>query len=113
MLSLSKKLIHLIKKSSKMSDFIKFELNNWNQVHYTNGKLRALLGMGATPSVNGADIHYSLVVLDEHNNEIHQEDIPTLEQACSEINRRYLGQWELKNSEEKKSGSGCGSCVAH
>lgn len=94
-------------------DMEKFTDQNWNYAQYTHGPLKAIIGLGASPEILDDSFIYFVSVLDEENNEVHQEEFNELSLACSFINNKYNGIWSFKDLSQPEETGGCGSCSAH
>lgn len=94
-----------------------FTLNNWNYSRYSQNNLKVIINLTATPveTNNNPDCEflYSVTLLDENSNEVHQEDFSELNKACEYVNAKYLDIWDFEEVKEETKSGGCGSCVAH
>jgi hypothetical protein len=88
---------------------------NWNHCHYTSNNLKAIISLGASPEILDNTFFYFVSVLDEHNNELLQDEFLSSDAACQFINRKYSTIWNLNDMsvDNKSSDSGCSTCVAH
>ena len=63
---------------------------NWTHTSYKNENLNALITFGSAPDILDDRFTYYLTVLDHEQNEVYQEEFTTLDNACSQINKKYL-----------------------
>lgn len=91
----------------------KFTDQNWNYAQFTDGQLKAIIGLGASPEILDDSFIYFVSVLDEDNNEIHQEEFNQVEMACDYINEKYSGIWSFNDLSKPEETGGCSSCSAH
>jgi hypothetical protein len=95
-------------------DFNTVTAENWNFCQYKSDELKAFISLGASPDILDNKFTYFVTVLDEHNNELQQDEFDDINAACHFINNKYSQIWDFNNlSVKESSGSGCGSCVAH
>jgi hypothetical protein len=89
--------------------------DNWNYCHYVSGNLKAIIGLGSSPDAPDDGLIYYVTVLDEHNNELLQEEFSVSSDACHFINNKYSTLWEFNNmtQDTNSSDSGCSTCIAH
>ncbi|ATH07281.1 hypothetical protein BIY24_04820 [Halobacteriovorax marinus] len=85
-------------------------LENWTFVHYKTQQYKAFISMGASPKTQ--EIQYFVTVTDNENQEIFQSSHSVLEDALSDINKRY-GHWSIFDAENPPESDGCSSCSAH
>lgn len=86
-----------------------FNLNNWNYGYYTHAGNEAIISLLGIPE--SPEPLYTVTILDAEQNELYQNPLPSLFEACLYANERFQGIWEFKLRDEKKSG--CSTCVAH
>ena len=89
------------------------ERQDWSTSYYSRGPLRALITLGAQPAGQEIEELYYLTVakiFDERWDDVLQEPFENLDEALSEISKRY-GHWQLSGL-GKKAGGGCDSCQA-
>jgi hypothetical protein len=91
----------------------KFTNQNWNYAQFTDGSLKAIIGLGASPEILDDSFIYFVSVLDEDNNEIHQAEFNQVETACDYVNEKYSGIWSFNDLSKSEETGGCGSCSAH
>lgn len=86
---------------------------NWTSSHYSNGKYKALITFGASPDILSDDFIYFVTVLDEDNNEIHQDEFLNLNAASQAINNKYYEFWNFESKNKLQKSGGCSTCIAH
>jgi len=88
---------------------------SWTYCQYTQGDLRALITLGASPDILDDSFSYYSTVLDQDNVEVFQAEFNTLEKACEYINDRYKDDWDFLDANAPKvaDASGCSTCAAH
>lgn len=95
---------------------MKINIENWTSSHYYQGNLRAFVSIGGdfieSREEKSATVHYLVTTTDKDYVEIFQTKHETLEEALSNINRKF-SQWEWRDADLSKSGDGCTSCAAH
>ncbi|WP_372654821.1 hypothetical protein [Halobacteriovorax sp.] len=84
--------------------------DNWTFVHYKTDQYKAFISMGASPT--SLEIQYFVTVTDKENTEVFQSSHAEIEEAITDINKRY-GHWMIFDAENPPEADGCSSCSAH
>lgn len=86
---------------------------NWTYCQYKSNDLTAFISFGASPDILDDSFQYYVTILDAHNNEVFQQEFPSIGAACQNINQKYAGLWDLHDSLRPKKEGGCSTCIAH